>query len=82
MAASLTGSRHRARSGRAVHSVLCDALTFGDIRGHFLLRRIWAPTPRGLGARLGLTVLMAEQNFHQAIRVADRGYVIVHSSIA
>jgi branched-chain amino acid transport system ATP-binding protein len=25
---------------------------------------------------------MAEQNFHQAIRVADRGYVIVHGSIA
>jgi branched-chain amino acid transport system ATP-binding protein len=35
-----------------------------------------------LKARLGLTVLMAEQNFHQAIRVADRGYVIVHGSIA
>jgi branched-chain amino acid transport system ATP-binding protein len=29
-------------------------------------------------ARLGLTVLMAEQNFHQAVRIADRGYVIVH----
>ena len=27
---------------------------------------------------LGLTVLMAEQNFHQAVRIADRGYVIVH----
>jgi branched-chain amino acid transport system ATP-binding protein len=25
---------------------------------------------------------MAEQNFHQAIREADRGYVIVHGSIA
>ena len=36
----------------------------------------------GLKERLGLTVLMAEQNFHQAIRVADRGYVIVHGSIA
>jgi branched-chain amino acid transport system ATP-binding protein len=34
-----------------------------------------------LKARLGLTVLMAEQNFQQAIRVADRGYVIVHGSI-
>jgi branched-chain amino acid transport system ATP-binding protein len=30
----------------------------------------------------GLTVLMAEQNFHQAIRIADRGYVIVHGKIA
>ena len=29
-------------------------------------------------SRLGLTVLMAEQNFHQAVRIADRGYVIVH----
>jgi branched-chain amino acid transport system ATP-binding protein len=35
-----------------------------------------------LKARLGLTVLMAEQNFQQALRVADRGYVIVHGSIA
>jgi len=25
--------------------------------------------------------LMAEQNFHQAIRIADRGYVIVHGEI-
>lgn len=33
-------------------------------------------------ARLGLTVLMAEQNFHQAVRIADRGYVIVHGRIA
>jgi branched-chain amino acid transport system ATP-binding protein len=29
-----------------------------------------------------LTVLMAEQNFNQAIRIADRGYVIVHGRIA
>ena len=29
-----------------------------------------------------LTVLMAEQNFTQAIRIADRGYVIVHGKIA
>ena len=35
-----------------------------------------------LKARLGLTVLMAEHNFQQALRVADRGYVIVHGSIA
>jgi branched-chain amino acid transport system ATP-binding protein len=25
---------------------------------------------------------MAEQNFHQAIKIADRGYVIVHGQIA
>jgi branched-chain amino acid transport system ATP-binding protein len=29
-----------------------------------------------------LTVLMAEQNFHQAIKIADRGYIIVHGRIA
>jgi branched-chain amino acid transport system ATP-binding protein len=28
-----------------------------------------------------LSVLMAEQNFAQAIRIADRGYVIVHGQI-
>jgi branched-chain amino acid transport system ATP-binding protein len=34
-----------------------------------------------LKARLGLTVLMAEQNFPQAIRIANRGYVLVHGRI-
>jgi branched-chain amino acid transport system ATP-binding protein len=29
-----------------------------------------------------LSVLMAEQNFNQAIKIADRGYVIVHGEIA
>jgi branched-chain amino acid transport system ATP-binding protein len=34
-----------------------------------------------LKQRYGLTVLMAEQNFHQAVRIADRGYIIVHGEI-
>jgi branched-chain amino acid transport system ATP-binding protein len=34
-----------------------------------------------LKERYGLTVLMAEQNFHQAIRIADRGYIVVHGEI-
>jgi len=34
-----------------------------------------------LNQHLGLTVLMAEQNFNQAIRIADRGYIIVHGEI-
>ena len=34
-----------------------------------------------LKAKFGLTVLMAEQNFTQAIKIADRGYVIVHGHI-
>ncbi len=37
---------------------------------------------RELKDRYRLTVLMAEQNFTQAIRIADRGYVIVHGRIA
>ncbi len=34
-----------------------------------------------LKEKFKLTVLMAEQNFHQAIKIADRGYVIVHGHI-
>ena len=37
---------------------------------------------RDLKQRFGLTVLMAEQNFHEASRIADRGYIIVHGAIA
>ncbi len=37
---------------------------------------------RELQERYELTVLMAEQNFNQAVRIADRGYVIVHGQIA
>jgi branched-chain amino acid transport system ATP-binding protein len=38
-------------------------------------------TIANLKRQLGLTVLMAEQNFRQAIRIADRGYVLVHGQI-
>jgi branched-chain amino acid transport system ATP-binding protein len=37
---------------------------------------------RELKQRYHLTVLMAEQNFNQAVKIADRGYVIVHGEIA
>jgi len=37
---------------------------------------------RELKEQYRLTVLMAEQNFTQAVRIADRGYVIVHGRIA
>jgi branched-chain amino acid transport system ATP-binding protein len=37
---------------------------------------------RDLKAQYQLTVLMAEQNFTQALRIADSGYVIVHGQIA
>jgi branched-chain amino acid transport system ATP-binding protein len=35
-----------------------------------------------LKERRRLTILMAEQNFNQAIRIADRAYVMVHGRIA
>jgi branched-chain amino acid transport system ATP-binding protein len=35
-----------------------------------------------LKERHQLSVLMAEQNFNQAVHIADRGYVIVHGRIA
>ncbi len=35
-----------------------------------------------LQRRFKLTVLMAEQNFHETSRIADRGYIIVHGEIA
>jgi branched-chain amino acid transport system ATP-binding protein len=37
---------------------------------------------RELKTERSLTVLMAEQNFNQAIKIADRGYIIVHGDIA
>jgi branched-chain amino acid transport system ATP-binding protein len=37
---------------------------------------------RELKERRQLTVLMAEQNFNQATKIADRGYIIVHGEIA
>ena len=44
---------------------------------------VCAPSTRSRSSRIayGLTVLMAEQNFNQALRIADRGYVIVHGKI-
>ena len=37
---------------------------------------------RELKEQRNLTILMAEQNFNQAIKIADRGYIIVHGEIA
>jgi branched-chain amino acid transport system ATP-binding protein len=39
-------------------------------------------TLAALKAERGLTILMAEQNFQQAARIADRGYVLVHGEVA
>ena len=39
-------------------------------------------TIRSFKEKHRLTILMAEQNFTQAVKIADRGYVIVHGQIA
>ncbi len=39
-------------------------------------------TLAALKAERGLTILMAEQNFQQAARIADRGYILVHGEVA
>jgi branched-chain amino acid transport system ATP-binding protein len=39
-------------------------------------------TLAALKAERGLTILMAEQNFQQTARIADRGYVLVHGEVA
>ena len=57
-----------------------DALLLGCTHYPFLARTIDAI--KQLKDQFQLTVLMAEQNFTQAIRIADRGYVIVHGKIA
>ena len=38
-------------------------------------------TIKELKERHGLSVLMAEQNFNQAVKIADRGSIIVHGRI-
>ena len=48
--------------------------------GPILVSRVIA-TIKELKEQRQLTVLMAEQNFNQATKVADRGYIIVHGKI-
>ena len=38
-------------------------------------------TIKKLGNEHGLTIFMAEQNFLQAARIADRGYIMVHGKL-
>ena len=53
------------------------------LTGSFYMLQVYdrVLTSRSVPTLVGLTVLMAEQNFHQAIRIADRGYIIVHGEI-
>ena len=82
LAGSLSGGQQMLAIGRALMSaprlLLVDEPSVGlaPILVSHTISKI-----KELKERSGLTVLMAEQNFHQAIRIADRGYIIVHGEI-
>ena len=71
------------------YMALVGAYRHGDLGLTYPIMRGLAPllvartidSIRQLKEGYGLSVLMAEQNFTQAIRIADRGYVIVHGHI-
>src|SRR5947207_12421953 len=84
LAGSLSGGEQQMLAlGRALMSapriLLVDEPSVGlaPILVHRMIDKIGE-----LKARYDLTVLMAEQNFNEATRIADRGYVIVHGEIA
>src|SRR5215468_11009109 len=60
------------------HILLIDEPSVG--LAPILVSRVIAKI-RELKERRQLTVLMAEQNFNQATKIADRGYIIVHGKI-
>ena len=84
LAGSMSGGEQQMLAiGRALMSqpriLLVDEPSVGlaPIYVHRMIDKI-----KELKDRFQLTVLMAEQNFMQAVRIADRGYVIVHGQIA
>jgi branched-chain amino acid transport system ATP-binding protein len=84
LAGSMSGGEQQMLAiGRALMSqpriLLVDEPSVGlaPILVHRMIDKI-----KELKDRYDLTVLMAEQNFNQATRIADRGYIIVHGDIA
>jgi branched-chain amino acid transport system ATP-binding protein len=83
LAGSMSGGEQQMRAvGRALMSspriLLVDEPSVG--LAPILVSRVIAKI-KELKERRALTVLMAEQNFNQATKIADRGYIIVHGKI-
>jgi branched-chain amino acid transport system ATP-binding protein len=83
LAGSMSGGEQQMLAiGRALMStpriLLVDEPSVG--LAPILVSRVIAKI-KELKEKRDLTVLMAEQNFNQAIKIADRGYVIVHGRI-
>ncbi len=83
LAGSMSGGEQQMLAvGRALMSspriLLVDEPSVG--LAPILVSRVIAKI-KELKERYHLTVLMAEQNFNQATKIADRGYIIVHGKI-
>jgi branched-chain amino acid transport system ATP-binding protein len=83
LAGSMSGGEQQMLAiGRALMSspriLLVDEPSVG--LAPILVSRVIAKI-KELKERYDLTVLMAEQNFNQATKIADRGYIIVHGKI-
>jgi branched-chain amino acid transport system ATP-binding protein len=83
LAGSMSGGEQQMLAiGRALMSspriLLVDEPSVG--LAPILVSRVIAKI-KELKERRDLTVLMAEQNFNQAVKIADRGYIIVHGKI-
>jgi branched-chain amino acid transport system ATP-binding protein len=83
LAGSMSGGEQQMLAiGRALMSapkiLLVDEPSVG--LAPILVSRVIAKI-KELKERYQLTVLMAEQNFNQATKIADRGYIIVHGKI-
>ena len=83
LAGSMSGGEQQMLAiGRALMSspriLLVDEPSVG--LAPILVSRVIAKI-KELKEKRDLTVLMAEQNFNQAVKIADRGYIIVHGKI-
>jgi hypothetical protein len=74
-------ARPRRRSSVFLSSQACTPASTSSVTSQAILVRRVIAKIKELKEQKRLTVLMAEQNFNQAIKIADRAYVMVHGQI-